>query len=80
VRRPSDRQTNRRSTGGDPREICNQVPGHEARAFLILGVSPARQTAQAKAPAEEAGERTLTCVSLTRRTATPAWVEMAGGL
>lgn len=41
VRRPTDRQTNRR-TGGDPREICNQqVPSREARDFLILRVSPA---------------------------------------
>lgn len=29
------RQTLRRNDGGDPREICNQVPSHEARDFLI---------------------------------------------
>jgi hypothetical protein len=37
-RRPSDQQTrHRRRAGGFPREICNQVPSHEARDFLILG-------------------------------------------
>ena len=43
VRRPSDRQTNRRNTGGDPREICNQVPDREARDLSIPGgiASPA---------------------------------------
>jgi hypothetical protein len=45
VRRPTDRQTHRRSRSGDPREICNQVPG-KARDFSILGVGPARQTAE----------------------------------
>ena len=36
VRRPSDRQNPRRHAGGDPREICNQIPG-EARDLSILG-------------------------------------------
>lgn len=40
VRRPSDRQTNRRSSGGDPREICNQVPSQEARGLSILAAPP----------------------------------------
>ncbi len=30
------RQTHRRPSGGDPREICNQVPSREARDFSIL--------------------------------------------
>jgi hypothetical protein len=36
VRRPSDRQTNRRS-GGDPREICNQIPSPWGRDLSIPG-------------------------------------------
>jgi hypothetical protein len=36
VRRPSDRHNPRRQSGGDPREICNQVPSRTARDFLIL--------------------------------------------
>jgi hypothetical protein len=36
VRRPSDRQNPRRHSGGDPREICNQVPSRPARDFSIL--------------------------------------------
>ena len=34
VRRPSDQQTNRR-LGGDPREICNQIPSRMARDLSI---------------------------------------------
>jgi hypothetical protein len=37
VRRPADRQTTRRRSGGDPREICNQVPRRGARDLLIHG-------------------------------------------
>ena len=81
VRRPTDRQTNRRNLGGDPREICNhQTPSREARGLSIPGAGRACQTAQAKAPTEQAGERTPGCVSLVRRVATPAWAEMAGAL
>ena len=35
VRRPSDRQSPRRRSGGDPREICNQVPSRAARDLSI---------------------------------------------
>ena len=35
------RQTQRRNAGGDPREICNQVPSRQARDFLIRGAGPA---------------------------------------
>jgi hypothetical protein len=38
VRRPTDRQTKRRNLGGDPREICNQIPG-KTRDLSILGAS-----------------------------------------
>ena len=44
VRRPSDRQTNRRNTGGDPREICNQIPDREARDLSIPGLVGAGHT------------------------------------
>ena len=37
VRRPTDRQTNRRSRGGDQREICNQIPRPSARDLSIHG-------------------------------------------
>ena len=80
MRRPTDRQAIRRSSGGDPREICIQVPSHQARDFSILLTGRARQAAQAKATTEQARERTPRCVSGTRRAATPAWGEMAGAL
>ena len=35
VRRPTDRQTNRRPRGGDQREICNQIPRPSARDLSI---------------------------------------------
>lgn len=49
VRRPSDRQNPRRHSGGDPREICNQVPSRLARAFSILD-GAAHATADARSP------------------------------
>ena len=36
VRRPTHRQANRRTIGGDPREICNQVLGQATGGLSIL--------------------------------------------
>jgi hypothetical protein len=49
VRRPSDRQTNRRFSGGDPREICNQIPSPGGRDLSIPGTSGSRSRPRAVA-------------------------------
>jgi len=80
VRRSTDRQTLRRNSGGDPREICTrQTPSREARGLSILGASPAREAVAGKATGEQRRERTSRCVSAARRRATQPAAEIVGG-
>ena len=70
--------------GGETREICNQVSVSTETFFVRpRGQSEslrARETDRPKAPADQASERTQTCVSEARRRATPARFEIAGAL
>jgi hypothetical protein len=83
VRRPSDQQPwPRRDGGRTTREICIRVPASTG-AFLVPVASVAepvgtRQAGRTKVEAEQARERTRTCVSETRRPTTPARSEIAG--